>query len=392
MLHAIEAARSQLLMLNDVRRREKLLDESLESFVQQVRSAFEAAGRAAPADHDVPKSVSALVIELDQAEEDRRQTAALEEAIRASDGRIAQLQSQIDQRQEEIGCLLAAAGTVDEEAFRRRATECEARRNLEGQIRQIEIRLRQLAGGGDAVAVLGEELGRTTPESLASEAGQLEGVIRAKEEEKTDAADKRGQLRQQLEQLESSEEISRLRLEERTLVADFQSQAEEWSVLKIAAHLIEKAREKYERERRPTVLKEAERFFARFTTGNYTEIRTPAANSIMAIAPNGTAKDAGQLQLSRGTAEQLYLSLRFGFVREFVGRSEPLPLVFDDILVNFDPARARATAAAIRDLSESLQIFLFTCHPTTVQLIREVDGGVPVFSLKDGRLTSVGSL
>ena len=106
----------------------------------------------------------------------------------------------------------------------------------------------------------------------------------------------------------------------------------------------------------------------------------------------GTAKDAGQLQLSRGTAEQLYLSLRFGFVREFVGRSEPLPLVFDDILVNFDPARARAPAAAIRDLSESLQIFLFTCHPATVQLVREVDGGVPVFSLKDGRLTSVGSL
>ena len=168
------------------------------------------------------------------------------------------------------------------------------------------------------------------------------------------------------------------------------NRADEWSVLRIAAHLIDQAREKYEQERRPAVLKEAERYFPHFTKGNYAEIRTPAgADRIIVLAPNGTTKDAGQL--SRGTAEQLYLSLRFGFVREFVGRSEPLPLVFDDILVNFDPGRARATAEAIRDLSKDLQIFFFTCHPATVKLIREVESGVPVYALKNSRLIDVGS-
>ena len=136
-------------------------------------------------------------------------------------------------------------------------------------------------------------------------------------------------------------------------------------------------------------MKEAERYFARFTKGNYVETLCAPTGSdrLLVLAPNGTTKEAGQL--SRGTAEQADLSLRFGFVREFVGRSEPLPLVFDDILVNFDPDRAHAAAEAVRDLSNNLQVLFFTCHPETVKLLREIDPGVPVFALNDGRLTKV---
>ena len=151
--------------------------------------------------------------------------------------------------------------------------------------------------------------------------------------------------------------------------------------------MIDRAREKYERERRPGVLKEAERYFARFTNGKYTEILAPAGgDQVVVLTPAGSRKEIGQL--SRGTAEQLYLSLRFGFVRAFVSRSESLPLVFDDILVNFDPGRARATVEAILDLSKSLQILLFTCHPATVALMREVESSIPVYALKDGRFTT----
>jgi uncharacterized protein YhaN len=336
----------------------------------------------------VPKFVSALVAELARALECKRQAEVFQEKIKRSGERIERLQVQIDQRQAEIDGLLAAAGAADEEAFRRRAADYDARRNLDGDIRRLETHLRQLAGSGDAIVALEGELGRVTPEALTSERSRLEETIRIKDEDQKGAIDQRGQLRQQLNQLESSEELSRLRLEEQAVRAEVQSCAEEWAVLRIAAHLIDKAREKYERERRPTVLKEAERYFSHFTRGNYTEIRIPAGDDrILLLAPGGTTKDAGQL--SRGTAEQLYLALRFGFVREFVRRSESLPLVFDDILVNFDPGRARATAEAIRDLSKSLQILFFTCHPATVKLLREVDNSATVYALEDNRVGCV---
>jgi len=92
--------------------------------------------------------------------------------------------------------------------------------------------------------------------------------------------------------------------------------------------------------------------------------------------------------LSRGTAEQLYLALRFGFIREYSKRSEPLPLIMDEILVNFDSPRAKATASVLADFSREHQILYFTCHPEAVALFREVDPKIPVMEIRDGTLSS----
>jgi len=84
--------------------------------------------------------------------------------------------------------------------------------------------------------------------------------------------------------------------------------------------------------------------------------------------PNGAEKSP--LDLSRGTREQLYLALRFGLIREFGERAEPLPVIVDEILVNFDPERTKRAAEAFAKLSETNQVLVFTCHPTMVDTFR----------------------
>ena len=79
-------------------------------------------------------------------------------------------------------------------------------------------------------------------------------------------------------------------------------------------------------------------------------------------------------ELSRGTREQLYLALRFGLVREFGEHAERLPVVVDEVLVNFDPERARLAAEAFATLAETNQVLVFTCHPETVDLFAEAAG------------------
>jgi uncharacterized protein YhaN len=74
-------------------------------------------------------------------------------------------------------------------------------------------------------------------------------------------------------------------------------------------------------------------------------------------------------ELSRGTSEQLYLALRFGLIEEFARHGEPLPVVMDDILVNFDADRAARAASAIRDLASRHQVLYFTCHRWTAELL-----------------------
>ena len=58
----------------------------------------------------------------------------------------------------------------------------------------------------------------------------------------------------------------------------------------------------------------------------------------------------------------------------------------DEILVNFDPQRVRATAEAIVDLSQGHQVLFFTCHPRMADLFREIDPRVPVLEISEGEV------
>ena len=76
-------------------------------------------------------------------------------------------------------------------------------------------------------------------------------------------------------------------------------------------------------------------------------------------------------ELSRGTREQLFLALRFGLIREMGQRSERLPIIIDEALINFDPARAQNAARAFLELSQTNQLLTFTCHPWIVETFQK---------------------
>jgi uncharacterized protein YhaN len=77
--------------------------------------------------------------------------------------------------------------------------------------------------------------------------------------------------------------------------------------------------------------------------------------------------------LSRGTSEQLYLALRLGLIEQSGQVGSDLPVLMDDILVNFSPARAEQAARAIADLATRRQVVFFTCHPATADLLCRID-------------------
>ena len=53
--------------------------------------------------------------------------------------------------------------------------------------------------------------------------------------------------------------------------------------------------------------------------------------------------------------------MRFALVEEYAGKAI-LPLVMDDILVNFDEERMESCLRVLADLSSRHQVLLFTCH------------------------------
>ena len=103
--------------------------------------------------------------------------------------------------------------------------------------------------------------------------------------------------------------------------------------------------------------------------GRYRQVYAPLGEQTVTVT-DADGRTKQPTELSRGTREQLFLSLRFGLIRELGERTEPLPVVVDEVLVNFDPDRGLRAAAAFTELSRTNQVLVFTCHPTVVDLFR----------------------
>ena len=157
--------------------------------------------------------------------------------------------------------------------------------------------------------------------------------------------------------------------------------AEQWAVLTLCKAMLDETRRIYETERQPEVLRHASSFFKVMTSGRYVRVITPLDGSEIQVERADGARLSPSL-LSRGTAEQLYLAMRLSLVREYAQHVEPLPVVFDDIFVNFDPDRARSSISAVRELCETHQVLLFTCHPHLVKIVQEIVPTAKVFPLQ----------
>lgn len=275
-----------------------------------------------------------------------------------------------DEDKKDHSVILTAGRAKTEEEFFENAKIWSQRTELRNSIYEAERQIRRISGDGEKYEIFIQELQNTDPITLQEEKQRLGECLTDLDQKISEETDRRGAIRNQIELLEHEDGGSLTRLMKEGLLEELHEKSRNWASLVLARKILEKAIEVYEKERQPAVIVEAQTFFSKITDGRYTRIYSPL-NSSKIYVEDREGRQKNVTELSRGTAEQLYLSLRFGFIREFERHSEPLPIVFDDILVNFDPERCKRTCEAIKDLAASNQIFYFTCHPETVEMLSE---------------------
>jgi len=187
---------------------------------------------------------------------------------------------------------------------------------------------------------------------------------RTAESRRTAVLQELGAEREAITRIEHSADAAELRQHKADRIAELQDLAESWSVTTIALALLRRTRARYEKEHRPQVLSVAEGLLATWTDGRYVRILAPMGKQVQELQ-RSDGVNVPLAALSTGTEQQLYLALRFGLLEHFAGQAESLPVVMDDILVNFDPVRAERAARSIEDLATRHQVLYFTCHPGT---------------------------
>lgn len=191
-------------------------------------------------------------------------------------------------------------------------------------------------------------------------------------------------LRERIGERERESTMGSLRLALSSTNERIAANAERYVELSLAAWLLKQAQERYERERQPEVVREAQRIFATITDGAYSRLTLPLGSSeIEVFDSSARAKHTGLL--STGTADQLYLALRLALIAQLGETGAALPVLMDDVFANFDPKRKAGAARAVAELSKVRQVVVFTCHPETAAVLKAVEPGLTSLTL--GRTT-----
>lgn len=392
----IDAARSRERVLEDDRRRttaalarRKSSHESLERAFEELE-AERARFSAWKVAHGLGASLSpdAVLESLASLQAAWKDIAALERVdarivqrsteIAGFEGRLAMLGAGLHDRGANPESLEAdPSGTLDdlcaslEEVLDLRATRASLLRAIEETSTELERSLglgpeaRRLRAELEAGEVLAWSEEQTALDRARSDTRhRLEQLVRAHQ----DASNA-------LRDLAASARIAELEQRRLALEQELEEVLRSWAVLGCARLLLERTLRRHEQERQPAVLARAGERFAKVTEGRYTCLLPKVGNEggrdvIRVVSSSGAEIDASSL--SRGSVEQLYLCLRLGLAETFAERAESLPIILDDVLVNFDPGRAAAVAEALADTAERHQVLFLTCHPHLEELVRGV--------------------
>lgn len=283
--------------------------------------------------------------------------------------------------------IFVRAGAGSREEFEERAEILEERLTLEDQLDRARQELAAAAAGEHAMAVVEDDLeaydSQQNCECISTLRSELDDLAIDLE----DAFENLGRYKREIEMLVKDRSAADLRLQREQQLSEAAKLAEQWFALQWSVTTLDQLRTEFERDHQPPILHRAKDILNRLSCGRYRNLWTPIGQRSLCVDDC----DGNTLlveHLSGGTREQLFLAIRFALIEHFTEQGIELPVVLDDVLVNFDEDRTRAAIDELLErVGQSQQILYFTCHQHLAELFRQ--RGIGTVTLPDRRtLTS----
>ena len=266
--------------------------------------------------------------------------------------------------------LLRQCGADSEEHLHRLATEAARVENLRHEHEHLERDLAATIGARATQAALRQHLEGPAAAHLDASRDDLRARLAGIEREVHQRIEKRGQLAAQMKSMADDRQLAARLLDLAALEQRTKGAIGRWQVLAVTGQVLEAIRASYETDRQPETLQEASGYFSQMTQGRYRRVWTPVGERVLRVEDQQGHWLPVEV-LSRGAREQLFLSLRLSLAAYFARRGAPLPLILDDVLVNFDGERAKEAAQVLRDFAAAgHQMLVFTCHDHIATLFR----------------------
>ena len=223
----------------------------------------------------------------------------------------------------------------------------------------------------------------TDREAIEERLDTIDETIESLETERSECVEERVELTKELEELASDDDVREAHATIEAGRRRLEPLAEEYATHRIAEYLLNELHERFIDRTTGPLLDEASEIFARITDNAYTKVdSTEEFDNLdfQSVLADGQTQQTAEL--SRATAEQLFLAIRLARIRR---HESSLPVLLDDSLTNFDPSHHVRTLQTISELADTNQVFLLTCHPELLERVDTHTDSAQYWSLDDGQ-------
>jgi len=280
--------------------------------------------------------------------------------------------STIERAEQQRRALWAKCGVATAEQFYQIVDRKSLIAQLQKDFKEVDKQIRSMIGTSVQYDDVAREIEGAKSSDLERRWDSLTTRMSETETRVASMQTAQGELAASMKQLGDDDRLMTARLELGCIERKLEQLSRRWQTLATASCLLEDVCGTFERERQPETLREASSFLSQLTAGKYTRIWTPLGTNQLKI--DDSEGNSLPLEiLSRGTGEAVFIALRLSLAAAYARRGVMLPLVLDDVLVNFDGARAEHAARTLQTFAElGHQVMMFTCHDHIVEIFHKI--------------------
>ena len=325
-------------------------------------------------------AIEKLAEQVERAVEAQRKHDNLSQKLAEARKHLASLNDRHTKQDSERAALFSLANATNEAEFLEVVLRAEKVVRLDAEIEQLKRDV-DLIRAGDERDEFEQSLSASELVVLQGQERDLREELKAAEVLRKTADGEEALARDALARLDGSGDVAILTEELSRKRSQLAAEVDRYMPLVYARHLLNAAVSRFEKDNQPEMIATVSRLLGQMTGGKYIEFDRSGGGKQNVLIRQADGVERTPDQLSTGTREQLYLAIRLAYVLHYCEKNQPLPIIIDDVLVNFDDARAKQTIATLADISRSAQVLFFTCHPHMVALAREVVPGLQPIQL-----------
>ncbi len=273
---------------------------------------------------------------------------------------LKQSEDTVNQGREQLNALCRQAKCENTEGLKKAEERSLEYIQLKRELENIESRIIE-AGDGIQLDQLIRDAESSDPDLISLKMSELEADIDELKQTSLDLTEKLVREKVEFEKMDGSPEAAVFAEKAGNVLSTIEEEAMRYIKLKIASIILDREIERYRKENQGPVLNRAGEIFSRLTLNSFKGLSTEYKRDEVIITGERNSGDVLNVeQMSDGTVDQLYLSLRLAGLENYLKNNEPVPFIVDDILIKFDDERAKAALDVLAELSQKTQILFFT--------------------------------